>query len=516
MANLIDRMAARLGFRRIAGQQSVRRYEAAVVDRLTASWRADTASIDRELRADLNRLRARARGLFRDNEYAKKFGRMVATNVVGQGFVLQSRPMDGPSVVDQMAADAIESSWADFCRPANCDVRGKLGLARMYQLVARVVARDGEALIRLVRGAGKYGLQLQLIDIDRLDTECNQSRTATQPEIVMGVELDLVGRPIAYHVFESHPNGAVESSRRRMRIPAKEIVHCFVPDDVEQTRGVPWMHAAMRRLNDLGGYREAAVIAARIGASKMGFYKTPEGSLAGISDGTTQGSDGSEQFVTNAEPGEFARLPSGWEFQAFDPQYPHEQFDAFNKACLRGISAAMGVSYNSLANDLEGVNFSSIRSGVLEERDHWMVLQDWFIEAVVDPIFEVWLESALLRGVITQPGKSGPVALPAAKRDKFMGHTFQGRRWGWVDPVKDVQASILAIEANLTTATDVAARAGVDFQDVLATKQREQALLEAYGLQSKPVSVDGDDDDAFEEQILAALIRKLREQRADK
>lgn len=481
MSNLLDRVAARLGFSR-AAPVVVRKYEAAIVDRLTASWRADSASIDRELRSDLNRLRHRSRDLFRNNEYAKKFGRMVATNIVGQGFTLQSRPMEGRSKVDQLAADAIEAAWADFSKPANCDVRGKTGLAGMFRLAALAVARDGEAMIRVVAGRGKYGLQLQQLDIERLDTEYNRGATVGTNEIVMGIELDADKAPVAYHLFTGHPNGSNEASRSRARVPAAEILHFFLPDDLEQSRGVPWMHAAMRRLNDLGGYREAAVIAARIGASKMGFYKTPEGDLAPMADGTTTGAGGAEQYMTQAEPGEFGRLPPGWEFQSFDPAYPHEQFDAFTKACLRGIASAMGVSYNSLANDLEGVNFSSIRSGVLEERDQWMVLQDWFIEQAVEPIFERWIETALLAGAIKQMSSNGPVPLPAAKKEKFSEHLFQGRRWGWVDPVRDVQASILAIEANLTTATDVAARSGVDYQDVLATKQREKELLAAYGL----------------------------------
>jgi len=484
MPSFFDRVAARLGYVKPTTKGSQRRYEAAVVDRLTASWRAEGVSIDRDLRNDLDRLRFRSRDLFKNNEYAKKFGRMCGTNIVGQGFVLQSRPMEDRSRVDQRAADAIEMAWRDFGRPQNCDVRGKASFAMQCRLAVMAAARDGEGLIRIV-SSGKFGLQLQMIDIDKLDTTYNEVRRGNRNQVKLGIEVDEFDRPLAYHLFTSHPHGDGDMGRTRERIPARDILHFFLPEELEQTRGIPWMHAAMRRLNDLGGYREAAVIAARIGASKMGFYQPPDGDLNPAADGLTTGSDGSEELMSQAQPGEFGRLPPGWTFQTFDPAYPHEQFDAFNKACLRGIASAMGVSYNSLANDLEGVNFSSMRSGVLEERENWMVLQDWFLEAVVEPIFARWIESSLLAGVIVQFGGS---ALPATKLDKFAAHTFQGRRWGWVDPTKDVQASILAIEAGLTTVTDVAAKNGVDYQDVLATKQREQELRKAYGIAEPSLS----------------------------
>ena len=56
------------------------------------------------------------------------------------------------------------------------------------------------------------------------------------------------------------------------------------------------------------------------------------------------------------------------------------------------------MSYHGLSNDLTEVSFSSIRSGTLEERDQWRVLQDWFASAVLEPLFHEWLQMALLSG----------------------------------------------------------------------------------------------------------------------
>ncbi|MCI0539082.1 MAG: phage portal protein [Verrucomicrobiales bacterium] len=68
-------------------------------------------------------------------------------------------------------------------------------------------------------------------------------------------------------------------------------------------------------------------------------------------------------------PGQFETRPVGFEFQTFDPQHPTQAFPFFVKTFLRGIASGLGVSYNTLANELEGVNFSSIRAGVSDERE---------------------------------------------------------------------------------------------------------------------------------------------------
>ena len=274
----------------------------------------------------------------------------------------------------------------------------------------------------------------------------------------MGVEVDSARMPMAYHIWTADVSAGSVARRERERVPADDILHGFVGQEEEQTRGVPWLHAAMRILNDLKGYREAAVIAARVGASKMGMYIAPDG----VPPNGEEGSDGN--FTTDATPGQFDVAPPGYDFKTYDPTYPHDQFDAFCKGTLRGIASAAGVAYTSLANDLTDVNFSSIRSGVLDERDEWMVLQNIVINQLLVPIYEDWLDQALMRGMIRMPNGS---ALPAAKRDKFADHIWQARRWQWVDPMKDINAAILAIGNGLASPQQIAMQTGRDIEDVL-------------------------------------------------
>jgi lambda family phage portal protein len=458
---------------------AARSFDGAAVNALTLSWRTTNYAIDAELRTDLDRLRARSRGLFKNNEYGAKFRRLVRNNVVGpEGFGLQVRSQDPGGKMDDGANRAIESAFWKWSRPDQCDVTGKRSFADICRAAVEALARDGEFLIRKRRGAGAgdFSYQLQLLDVDRLDTIYNVWPADGRNAVIMGVEIDVWRKPVAYHLWNRHPTEAPSTSRVRERVPAEEIFHGYVAMEDEQSRGIPWLHAAMRRMNDLNGYREAAVIAARVGAAKMGVWETPDGLPP---PGAEEATPGSGDYFSEATPGHFDYAPPGYKLTTFNPDYPHAQFEAFCAGALRGIASGIGVAYHSLANDLSSVNYSSIRSGALEERDEWMVIQNWLITNLLVPVYEEWLTMALLRGAILLNNGS---ALPLAKKSKFMDHQWQGRRWQWVDPLKDMAASVLAIENGLASPQQIAAQTGRDIEEVIDDMARFQALLKAKGV----------------------------------
>ena len=446
-----------------------RSYAAAQVNRLTEGWQTVSLSANADIHASLDALRARSRQLMRDDPYARKFGQLVATNVVGStGFGLQARIYDAAGQPDQGANRAVESAFAEWAKVA--DVTGRQTLREMCRAAIVTAARDGEILIRYIRGndAGNpFGLALQLIDADRLDTRLNRAPEMGYGQVRMGIEVNAFGRPVAAWLRNRHPGETYASlselrSSTHTRIPAEDLVHAFISDRPEQFRGVPWMHAAMARLNNLNGYEEAAIVASRVGASKMGFIISPDGADASTLADSESADTG--QLYTDVEAGAIGTLPPGATFQPFNPDYPQQMYEPFVQATLRGISSGLGVAYHALANDLEGVSFSSVRSGTLEERDQWMLVQQWFIDAVLEPIYAQWLGSALAFGRITLDNGS---ALPLSKRDKFAGHIWQARRWEWVDPLRDIQAHIAAIDAGLQSPQRVAQILGRDYEDLL-------------------------------------------------
>lgn len=464
-----------------------RSFKAVQSNRLTLDWVTSCLSQDGELRGNLATLRNRSRDLERNNEWVKGFLRSLENNVLGEkGIGLQVRSREANGQLDELANTRIETAWKQWSRRGMCDVTGKHSLCDLMRLALRSIARDGEVLIRLIRETS--GLKIQVLEADLLD-ESYFSKTDEGNEIRFGIEFDQYRRPVAYHMLGNHPGDSQFSAdfKRRVRIPADEILHPFRTERAEQSRGIPWLVSSMNRLRMLDGYAEAELVAARTGAAKMGFFtkKTEDGWNGEIDD------DGN--LSMDASPGTIEELPKGVEFQEWSSNHPNSGYGQFVKSCLRGVATSLGISYNALSNDLEGVNYSSIRAGVLEEREVWKAVQRFLIQHVLEPIFEEWLTIELL---------SGRLGLPYSKFWKFNVPEFRGRRWSWVDPKKDMEAAILGIQNRVRPLRDIVADNGDDIHEVLQKIRDDEELASNLGISLAPASSpqfdmsSGDDDDS--------------------
>lgn len=481
--NLIDKIANRFGFQRAAK----RTYAAAMVNRLTEDWATTLSSADTEVNASVQRLRARARQLERDNPFAERYFKLLCNNVLGaSGVGLQMKVRDpdryeGGRLVkggyDVLANATIEKAWAEWGERGNCTMDGRLSWRELEAIVLRSAARDGSCFLLTHRGvdSNRFGYSLQLLEADYLREDYNV-QMPNGNIVRMGVEMTPQFRPVAYHFFSRHPYdfSIVSTETRAVRIEADRVFHIYRPTRQGQTNGVPWLAPSMMAMRQLDAYTEAELTAARVAACKMGSIEktVPEG-YQGPTD--SQGNPTMEM-----QPGQIMDLPMGHKYVDHDPQHPVSAFGDFVKANLRGISAGLGVSYNSLANDLEGVNYSSIRAGLLEERGEWMCLQNWIVETLHDRVFKEWLEISLMIGALKMPNGS---ALPASKLDKFSAREWKPRRWAWVDPKKDLEAKILAIENGLDSRRNAIAEQGGDIEDTFADMAADDALAATYGLE---------------------------------
>jgi len=467
------------------------------MNRLSGDWLTTATTIDHDIRSGMVFVRSRARDLSQNSEFAKAYLRAVRKNVVGSdGFALQVKAQNyenGKAVPDRVANSKLEEAFYNWGMAETATVTGKISFRKAQELLIETVARDGEAFVRLVRGrnVNRFGFSLQLIEPDWIDEKHNEE-LGNGNIVLMGVEIDRWRKPVAYHVSTRNDMlelyGTIIPSGPYVRVPASDMIHLFDPERADQTRGISWMAPAMVGLHNLKGYIEAAVINARVGASKMGFFRDPTGGDGPYEGDTT---DASGNKITTIEPGIFEDIGSK-EFHPYDPKYPDQQFDPFVKAILRGVSAGLGVSFSSLSNDLTEVNFSSIRAGLIEERETWKSLQAWFVEGFLNRVYSEWLEMALLTEAVT---------LPYAKYTKFNAPKWTGRRWAWVDPLKDVEASKAAVAAGFKSATQIINEAGGDIEELYQELAEEKALAEEYGLEftlggnDAPSSAGGQVDD---------------------
>ena len=460
-------------------------FEGAAGSRLTLDWVAPILSPDQECRGNLRLLRARGRELARNNPIAKHFLNMLSTNVIGQnGIRYQSQVRTAAGELDADTNKAIEDAWNEWCEHGNCTVDGKMSFRAVQDLAMKTEAMDGEMFVRKVRGyPNKWGFALQMIDADQVDHLF--SRPGGNPstgysllarprplsgdeknEVRLGVEVDTWGKPTAYWINPGHPSD-FGGSLMRERIPADQIVHLLDVYRPNQTRGLTWFYSVMMPMKMLNGYMESELVASRVSAAKMGVLVCKDSA-------SYEQPDSDHPLRIEANPGMLEALPPGYELQAFNPDHPGNAFENFIKTNLRWVASGLGASYNGLANDLVGVNYSSLRSGLLIERDYWKVVQKHVAEVFLTPIFADWLRMSLL---------SGALKLNSRQAENFMKGRWIPRGWQWVDPYKETQAAVLGIAAALQTRDQTISERGGDYEEVFEQLAEEKKVAEEFGIE---------------------------------
>lgn len=489
--------------------RSSRGYNAAQSGRMVSDWIVSATSSDAELRRHIRRLIDRSRDLERNNDYQRGFLTSCERNVIGAlktdlrmdcGDYVPAKGKDKRPTwqPDWRANVAIETAWEAWGKKGVCTVCGRYSWSEVKKLAIRATARDGNFIVRKIFGPAArnaFGFALQVWEIDHLDLE--RFDVLRNGNVVrFGIELDSMDAVVAFYLKTRHPgdiNGAMGGTGDVVRVPASEVVHLFVRERAEQTVGVPWCVSAITRLRQLGAFEEAATIAARIGAGKMGFLTKnagPNGQVGEWSGEVNAHGNG----VIDAQPGTFEELPEGWNVASWSAEYPNIETGDFRKAMLRGVATSLGISYTTLGNDLESVSFSSSRVGLFEEREGWKMLQQFMDEGFKEPVFSDFLVAGIA---------SGKIALPIEKLDRFNRPQFKARRWAMIDPLKEISALKTAIALRVTTRRAFIEEQGGDVEDVFADTAADERLAVDSGITLSPpdpepstaVSLGQDDPD---------------------
>lgn len=451
-----------------------RGFQMARHSRLTTSWTNRTAYGDanQQIYADHLALMARAREQSINNGYAKRFYRLLKQNVVGSlGIQLMSKAVTPDGKPDRATRKLIELEWWKWCKRGNCDVTRTYSFWQFQRLWLETLARDGEVMVRIIRNyPNRWGFALQLLEVDRLDITLNQELDNGN-RIRMGVERDAWEAPVAYWLLKAHPGDIYQgrAEDKYERILASECRHSFDPWRPHQARGFTWTHASALDLHHLGEYRNSELVAAEQGAKITGVYEQN----AEFTEAPESDEDDDGEIDEVVEAGSNKLLPYGVTWKPYNNTHPSSNFAPFTKAGLRGVAAGFGPSYNKLAHDLEGVSFSSLRSGELDDRDFYKDTQQLVIHELLELVGETWLEMSLLKGAIR---------LPARNFHLYSEIAWAPRGWDWVDPTKDSKAASESIGNRTKTRSDYIRATGRDPDEVFAEMAEEEARLRELGL----------------------------------
>lgn len=381
------------------------------------------------LLAARGRTQDRAAALSLNNPLAARAIETWTAALVGKGWQAQSRHPDR----DTARALAEEFEALICC---------------VLPVIARAVVRDGESFIRLLPGRDEF--RLSVLHAEQIDPShsINQRNGA---RILSGIEYDAEDRVTAYHIFPDPPSAPFARVGNRIRLPADDILHVFDQLHPGQTRGLSWLVPVLLKLADYDAASDAMLMNLKVQSLFAGFITDPEGGSAGFDESASPGT-----ADLSLEPGAMRLLPPGADVRFSQPGAGLSQQSDFMRGQLREIATGTGLMYEQLTGDLSGANYSSARFGLLEFRRRAEMLQRALIDIqLLRPLWRRWVDWKLLRGDIA-PDKAADCH---AVR-------FVPPGWQWVDPQKEVNAEVKAIEAGLKSRAEAIAARGRDITEI--------------------------------------------------
>lgn len=432
----------------------VRAYDAGKTGRKTEGWITTSGTETAEIWGSKQaKIRARAKDLFRNNEYAKAGIRALCSSTIRTGI----------GVYPKLKSE--RQKWESWAQSTDCDYNGKLDFAGIQLLVAQTVFVDGECLIIAhINPSKSFPLELQILEPDHLD----DNKTGPENDggySLMGVKHNKFGKVDGYWIYPMHPGevGVIRSDLTSMLVPASRVLHIFKKDRASAVRGVSVLSAAMMRLRDLADYDDATLVRKKIEACFAAFVTTDDGdSVTGSIQSDPRGGN---QKTERLAPGLIKYLRPGQDVTFSNPSLSNDE--SFRRENLLAVSTSMGVTYAQLTGDLRQANYSSTRVGLVEHALHveqwiWLV----FVPQLINPVRSLWRETAMLAGVKTGKEKD---AVVAPKRP-------------WVDPYKDAIAEELMVKAGFKSGRRVIQEMGENPDDMLDDIAEWNELAKSKGV----------------------------------
>lgn len=486
-----------------------------------ANWRPGTYSGQSALAYGRENVAARIHDLARNDGWASAAVSRVVDETIGSGWTLNAQVNARTLGITQDEADEINDQiealhedyatndpgfWCDAERQTN--QAGLLGLGMRHDFL------DGEAFAHIVwrgeEGSGAplaptgYGTCLQVIDPARISNPNGQMDTET---LQQGVELDGWNAAIGYHVRRAHPGD-------RIMQPANAWTWDYVPRDIDgrpnfihafsktragERRGIPKLISVVRKHKQVADIDDIEMQAIAVNSALAAFVTSPmdleelaESMDAGkVTDAMRQMSEGQEAYYKalplNFRNAQVNFLNPGEAVTLSKPEHPNANFEPFFRQSLRNIASAAGLTYEMLTMDWSNVNYSSARAALLVIYKSLNAVRDRFASQFMAPWYGAWLEEVFDRRLIKLPARAASFE---ANRAGWCAAEWIGTGRGWIDPLREAQASGLRLSTGQSSRKDEAAEQGRDWKKTALQTAREKKFYTSLGLDPNPSNLE--------------------------
>lgn len=472
-------------------------------------WSPPPQMSDVALLPNLDVANGRAQDLVRNHGIASGGVQLHVDNIVGHTFRLSAKPMwkrlgIKESDARDWAAD-VEAAFFEYAEdPVNCWIDAEQ--RRTFTMMVREAVATHTELGEVTASAEYFsrsgaGLKtcIKMINPNRIS---NPRGSMMGRRLRGGVEMNMHGAPIAYHVRQPDYLGFGSLSGiggRWRRVPRTtpwgrlQFLHVFEPNGDGNTRGANQFLSVMSRLKMLDKYQSTHLQNAVVNAMYAAVIESELGSEQAfqlIGDGETGMQNLMRYMATTAEYHQAANirldgvkiphLMPGEDLKLLKPGNTGQGFAEFESAILRYIAAGMNVSYEQLARDYSKTNYSSARASMLETWRYMMGRRKVIASRFASMIYALVLEEMVDRRIVTLP--TGATRGFYEARAAWCNANWIGSGRLQIDGLKEVKEAVLKIETGLSTYEKEMALMGEDYQEVFSQQVREMNERKEAGL----------------------------------
>lgn len=361
--------------------------------------------------------------------------------------------------------DRIEQLMQVWARPHLCDVARRHPLRRIVRLAEARRVIDGDVfLLKLDSGA------LQPIEGDRI----RSPRGPHEENEVQGVRIDKGGGALAYAV---HKRGLYNALRFERWVAAGNVIQHAHFERFDQVRGISPLASALNAFRDVYENWDYALGKAKV-AQMFGlvFYRDADESAGFVEASTTESGNAAYDVDFGKGPVSLDLAP-GDKAEFLENKTPPTEFKEFTLAVIMAALKSLDIPYTFY--DEKHTNFFGSKAA--------LSLYLKACESKRCDLREVLRKVTIWK--LQQWILSGELELPAGITINDIHFEWIHDGLPWWDMSKEVKGDVEAINATLTTRTDVCKMRGLgNWKKIVDRLAEEQEYMAERGV--NPAAVD--------------------------
>ena len=393
-----------------------------------------------------------------------------------------------------------ESFFRRYAGSKRIDHYGKNNFYQLQSIVLRNCLVDGDSLLHRSFRNGHHDYEPYVQVLSGRWVRNPNGETDTK-ERIGGVTFDKAGRETGFYIAETSDDLVdnfssffVRKFNPKSGFEEFSLVRLDL-HEANQVRGLPVLSPVLEDIFDLetfkAAYKQKAATQALFTGIITSEKDAPAPVVSTVENLRNLGSSVKpEEVVSQAGQvndirlgsGNIVQLNPGEKFDMAESKVPATDFDKFVESELTHIASGVGgggLAYEMVLQKYND-NYSASRATIAGQEKKFKILRSIFATQFCDPVWEQVIDWAIRKGYIEAPGYlEGDWMF----RKSVLACTWIGPSPINIDPKKEIEAHIMAIDAGLETKEDaVREMYGKDYEETVERRIHEKEIEEASGL----------------------------------